>query len=113
MSDIPDPEELSQESIEQVDSGTVEAEAQSLIKLFNTAAPDRSPELEWFAMGLDHETMEQAFVFEAKGYIDPDGLAALRGVGRVPEYIEGYQKLPAGDVYCQIQIATQGEVVQA
>ena len=91
------------------DGDDLEAEAEALVELFNDAAPDYSPELEWFAMGQNHETMEESFVLEAKRYIDADGLAALRDAGRTVGYIEAYQKPPTDEVYCQIQIPVRGD----
>jgi hypothetical protein len=87
-----------------------EREVEALVEIFNDAAADHSPDLEWFAMGLNHETMEESFVLEAESYIDADGLDALRDVGRTVGYIEAYQKPPEDEVYCQIQVPVQGEV---
>ncbi|WP_117364975.1 hypothetical protein [Natrarchaeobaculum sulfurireducens] len=86
-----------------------EAEAEALVELFNEAAADHSPDLEWFAMGLVHESMEKCFVLEAQEYIDPDGLDALRDAGRTVRYIEAYQKPPKDEVYCQIEIPVHGD----
>jgi len=90
--------------------GELEAEAEALVELFNSAAPDYSPELDWFAMGQNHETMDKSYVLEAERYIDADGLDALREAGRTVKYIEAYQKPPEDEVYCQIQVPVQNEV---
>lgn len=92
------------------DNSGTEREAETLVEIFNDAAADYSPDLEWFAMGLNHETMEESFVLEAESYIDADGLAALRDAGRTVGYIEAYQKPPDDEVYCQIQVEVHGEV---
>ena len=89
------------------DGDLLEAEADALVEIFNGAAPDYSPDLDWFGMGLDHETETQQFVLEAEGYIDPDGLAALRDCGRTIDYIEGYEY--DGEVQIQIQLPVRGE----
>ena len=91
------------------DSDALEAEAEALVELFNDAAADHSPKLDWFAMGLNHETMDESFVLEAERYIDSDGLTALRDAGRTVEYIEAYQKPPEDEVYCQIQVQVAGD----
>lgn len=95
------------------DGDLLEAEAEALVELFNEATADYSPELDWFAMSLDHDTMEESFVFEAEGYIDGDGLEALRDSGRTVGYIQGYQKPPEDEVYCQINVPVQGEVPES
>ena len=92
------------------DGDLLEREAHALEQIFNDAAADYSPELEWFAMGLDSETMEQSFVLEAEGYIDGAGLEALRNVGRKIVGIEAYQKPPEDEIYCQISIPVRGSV---
>lgn len=86
----------------------LEAEAEALIAQYNDAKPDYSPELEWFGMGLDHETEEQQFVLEATDYIDSDGLSALRACGRTIRYIEAYEF--EGEIGVQIQVPVQGDV---
>lgn len=94
---------------EQVTDGDVlEAEAGALVKAFNGAAPDYAPELEWFAMGLDHDTGTRRFVFQAPGYIDSDGLQALRDLARTVVYIEAYQY--DGEVIAQISVPVHGEI---
>lgn len=91
------------------DGDDLEVEAEALVSLFNEAAADYSPDLEWFAMGQNHETMDRSFVLEAERYIDADGLAALREVGRTVNYIEAYQKPAEDEVYCQIQVPVRGD----
>jgi len=92
------------------ESDDLEAEAEALVDLFNSAAADHSPNLDWFAMGLNHETMDESYVLEAERYIDADGLDALREVGRTVNYVEAYQKPPENEVYCQIQVPVQNEI---
>lgn len=76
-----------------LESGTqhsLEGEANALVDRFNSAAPSHSPDLEWFAMSYGRDADEDEFVLEAQGYIDSDGLAALRECGRTITYIEAY-----------------------
>jgi len=61
---------------EQLDGGDLEREADEIMSIFNEAAPDYSPDLEWFGMTLDQKTEEQQFVMEAEKYIDRYGLDA-------------------------------------
>jgi hypothetical protein len=100
-------DELTDETEHVTDGDLLEAEADALVEIFNSAAPDYSPDLEWFGMSPDHETETQQFVLEAEGYIDPDGLAALRDCGRTIDYIEGYEY--DGEVQIQIQLPARGE----
>lgn len=88
----------------------LEAEAESLVELFNDAADDASPELEWFAMHADYDNHDRHFVLQAPEYIDRAGLAALRDAGRTVGYIEGY--LFEDEVYVQIDIEVEGEEVE-
>lgn len=86
----------------------LEREAAALVDIFNEAAPDHSPGLEWLAMCLDTATDEHQFVLEATGYIDPAGLAALRDHGRAIRYIEAYELEDAPGV--QIQTPVRGRL---
>lgn len=63
-------------------------EANELVKIFNDAAPDYSPELNWRGMSYNQHTDTQQFVFEAGSYIDDQGISALRNHGRTIDYIE-------------------------
>lgn len=90
------------------DSDLLEREAEALVEIFNDAAPDYSPDLEWFGMGVDHEDLDEQFVLEAPEYIDNEGLDALRDHGRVVRYIEAYEY--DGEVNVQIEIPVEGTV---
>lgn len=90
------------------DGGLLEREAEALVEIFNDAAADYSPRLEWFGMGLDHETDTEQFVLEAEEYIDTDGLAALRDHGRIVRYIEAYEFDDKATV--QIEIPVRDDV---
>ena len=92
---------------EHTDGDLLEREGEALVEMFNDAAKEYSPELEWFAMSYDREK-GQAFVLEAEKYIDPEGLVALREAGRVVRYIEAYEF--QGDVGVQIEVPVMGEV---
>jgi len=85
-----------------------EHEALALAEAFNNAAEDHSPDLEWFAMsnGLG----EEAFVFEVVSYADPDGLDALRDLGRSISYIEVHAPPDGDDACVSIHVPVQGEV---
>lgn len=98
-----------EEDSERVTGQLLDAEAEALVAEFNDAAPDYAPDLEWFAMSTDRNTEQQYFVFEAAGYIESQGLAALREAGRVVHGIEAYQKPPSDDVYCQMEIPVRGD----
>lgn len=90
------------------DSDLLEREAEALVEMFNGAAADYSPDIEWFGMSHDIETGEDAFVLEAAEYIDNDGLDALRDHGRIVQYIEAYEV--DGDVAIQIEIPVRDTV---
>jgi hypothetical protein len=90
------------------DGDLLEEEAETLVEIFNEAAPDYSPDLRWFGMDLDHETKEERFVLEAESYIDSDGLVALRECGRIVQYIEAHEL--DGDVIVQISLPVQDEI---
>ena len=89
-------------------SDNLEAEAEALVARYNDARADHSPELEWFAMGLDRDNEEQQFVLESTNYIDPDGLLAIRSCGRTVRYIEAYEF--DGEIGVQIQVPVKGTV---
>jgi len=93
-----------------VDGDLLEREAHALEDLFNDAKPDYSPELEWFAMGLDHDTGEQSYVMECERYIDGDGIAALRDAGWEIQYIEAYHSELTDEIGVQIQVPVRGKV---
>lgn len=88
----------------------LEREAHALEDLFNDAKASHSREIEWFAMGLDHDTGEQQFVLEAPRYIDGDGIAALREAGWEIQYIEAYHSELTGEIGVQIQVPVRGQV---
>jgi len=85
-----------------------EHEALALVEAFNNAAKDHSPDLEWFAMcnGFDQEE----YVFEAPSYLDPDGLGALRDLGRSISYIEVHAPPDGDDACVTIHVPVQGDV---
>lgn len=89
----------------------LEAEAHAIETIFNEAAPDYSPDLEWFGMTVDHETEERSFVFESFGYIDTGGLTALRECGRKVRYIEAYEY--GDEVSVQIELRVHGEIPES
>jgi hypothetical protein len=103
---------MSESGTERSEGVELEAEAESLVEIFNDATPDYAPDLEWFAMSSDPETESEAFVLEAEYYIAPGGLEALRDVGRMVAYIEAYEKPPSGDAFAQIHVPVEGEVVE-
>jgi hypothetical protein len=97
---------------ENVSGADLEAEAESIVELFNREKADYSPRLEWFAMQHDHETDTEAFVLEAESYIDRDGLSALRDAGREPVYIEANEQVDADGVVVGIEIPVTGSVIE-
>lgn len=84
------------------------AEGHTLADCFNASKESHSPKLEWFAMGTDHETGDQFFVFEATSYIDGDGLAALRECGRTIQSIEAHHF--DDEISVQIEVLVQGDI---
>lgn len=82
----------------------IEQEADEITSVFNEAAPDHSPELEWFGMGIDHDTGDRQFVMEAERYVDGDGIAALRGAGWEIQYIEAHNHEYDDDVVVSITL---------
>ena len=86
----------------------LEAEARSLVSLYNDAAPSHAPALDWFGMHTHRDSGGESFVLEAPDYIDPDGLAALREYGRTIRYIEAYEY--QNDIRVQIEVPVKGEV---
>jgi len=93
---------------EQIDQGDLEREADEITTIFNEAAPDYSPELEWFGMSLDHDTGDQRFVMEAEKYVDGDGLNALRDAGWQIQHIEAHNHEYDDDVVVSISVPVQG-----
>lgn len=96
------------DSIEQVDGDDLEREAGQITSIYNEAAPDYSPDLEWFGMTLDHDTEERQFVMEAEKYIDRDGLDALRDAGWQIQYIEAHNHELDDDVVISIALPVHG-----
>ena len=93
---------------ETTDGDLLEREAEALEDLFDAAAADHSPDLEWFGMGYNHNTDEQQFVFETTEYVDSSGLAALRDRGYPVRYIETYEY--GGEVRIQVEFPVREEV---
>jgi len=94
--------------VEQVDGNELDREAEEITSIFNDAAPDYSPDLEWFGMGLDHDTKERQFVMEAEKYVDSDGLAALRDSGYEVQYIEAHNHEYDDEVVVSISVPVRG-----
>jgi len=94
--------------IEKVDGDTLEREAEEITTIFNEAAPDYSPDLEWFGMGLDHDTGNRRFVMEAEKYIDSEGLDALREAGYEIQYIGSHNHELDEDVVISISLPVRG-----
>lgn len=93
---------------EYIEEGDLEREADEITTIFNEAAPDYSPELEWFGMGVDHETGDRRFVMEAETYIDSDGLDALRDAGWQIQYIEAHNHGYDDEIVISINLPVRG-----
>jgi len=94
--------------IDHVEGDELEREADEITTIFNEAVPDYSPELEWFGMGVDHETGDHRFVMEAETYIDSDGLNALRDAGWQIQYIEAHDHEYDDEVVISINLPVRG-----
>lgn len=90
------------------DTTQKEAKAEALVDLYNAAKPDHCPELEWFGMGLNHDTGQELFVLESPRYINREGLEAIREAGRSVRYVEAYEF--EGEIAVQIEVRVQGEI---
>lgn len=86
----------------------LEREAFAIESIYNNAKPSYSPELEWFAMGLDHDRDQEQFVFQSEKYIDREGIEALRDAGRKIRYIEAHDL--RDEVLIQIAIDVTGDI---
>jgi len=80
---------------EQICEGDLEREADEITTIFNEAAPDYSPELEWFGM-------------EAEKYIDGGGLDALCDAGWQIRYIEAHNHEYDDDVVVSVALPVRG-----
>ena len=91
----------------------LDREADTITSVFNEAAPDYSPDLTWFGMGLDHDTGDRRFVMEAEKYVDADGLDAVREAGWEIQYIEAHNHEHDDDVVISVNFPVRGVTERA
>lgn len=85
----------------------LEAEAASIVELFNDAKADYAPELEWFAMRSDPDTGQEYFALEAERYLDSEGIQTLREHER---YIKSVAAGGIDEDVVTIEIAVENEL---
>jgi hypothetical protein len=93
---------------EKIGDGELEQEANKIQSIFNDAARDYSPKLEWSGMSLAQDTNEQQFVMEAERYVDSHGLDAIRDAGWAIQYIEAHNHEYDDNVVVGIMLPVRG-----